>query len=264
MNNNINQNIEEIAKNIVRTHLQNKGISDKLIEQILSKYWHEIYKICGQKIENVTIEKSYENLNNYILYQCLCNEFNQPHYYKPCTLTGYDKNHHIRIQIKNLNYHTLFHHLEHKHGKPIMDIDILNLTYVITIENKEIPIYTNIPKDTTKDYVLCLPSIQSPTNNQKKYSIVAYDKDHDVWDELTKVSTEQIAKQLGLQYNNYLEDKNITFVSESGEPYDWIEIWTDFNTINEKRIGYFDIVKMGMFPHTSTYIYFTPIKEGED
>lgn len=73
------------------------------------------------------------------------------------------------------------------------------------------------------------------TPEEIPYSIVAYDKDGDVYDVLATVSNETMATKFVEVYKKDLSKGRLKR-EDNKEPYDWLEVYKDFNKDNEEIV----------------------------
>lgn len=231
--------IEEIGKQVFQEYLKNQQLPDIIVQDILSKMWNQFYTLFGPKAE--TEIRGINSVKKNILYKHITQELIKPYSYEPCTLIGYQDNI-CRLRIHHVKLNKYTHLLETKDGKPIKGLDALPFTYTIKLKNRyqEYPVYRNTDNINLQGHQTygILTVTNMPSNNQtnKTYSIIAYDKDYDLYDELVTSNSFLYIKSLAKIYAEILYHPHAIFSSKASEPYDWLEIYVNFNQKNEERL----------------------------
>ena len=231
--------IEEMGKQVFKEYLKNQQLPDIVVQDILSKIWDQFYALFGPKAE--TEIRGMDSVKKNILYKNITQELIKPYYYEPRTLIGYQDNI-CRLRIHHVRLNKYTHLLETEDGTPIKGLDALPFTYTIKLKNeyKEYPVYRsteNIRLQNHQIYgVLTVTNIPSNSQTNKTYSIIAYDKDYDLYDELVTSNSFLYIKSLAQTYAKILYHPHAIFSSKASEPYDWLEIYVNFNKEDEERL----------------------------
>lgn len=70
------------------------------------------------------------------------------------------------------------------------------------------------------------------------YTVVGYDKDNDVYIEYAEYSVELFATMKAHELADKIKRGELRR-EDNGEPIDWIEVYENYNTPNEKRLYVF-------------------------
>lgn len=231
--------IEEIGKQVFKEYLKNQQLPDIVVQDILSSIWDQFYTLFGPKAE--TEIRGIDSVKKNILYKNITQELIKPYCYEPCILIGYQDNI-CRLKMHHVRLNKYTHLLETEDGTSIKGLDVLPFSYTIKLKNKykEYPVYRsteNISLNNKEIYGI-LTVTNMPSNNQtnKTYSIIAYDKDYDLYDELVTSNSFLYIKSLAKIYAEILYHPHAIFSSKASEPYDWLEIYVNFNQKNEERL----------------------------
>lgn len=231
--------IEEMGKQVFKEYLKNQQLPDIVVQDILSSIWNQFYALFGPKAE--TEIRGINSVKKNILYKNITQELIKPYCYEPCTLIGYQDNI-CRLKMHHVRLNKYTHLVETEDGTSIKGLDALPFSYTIKLKNKykEYPVYRSTENISLKNKdiygVLTITNIPPNSQTNKIYSIIAYDKDYDLYDELVTSNSFLYIKSLAQTYAKILYHPQVIFSSKASEPYDWLEIYVNFNQENEERL----------------------------
>lgn len=233
--------IEEMTKTTFIEYLKQQNLDVHTIQNILTQNWTGFYEKLHPKIWD-EILRLYLTLGH-SMFKYIIQELAQQENYENCTLKGYDKETDmLRLVIPTLRYNKYTHIVETNAGTPINFLHKINLDFGIQTASDMYPVYQKMEDTPTrKSYGILtrhpLETDIETTESSNSYSVIGYDKDHDYQDELVTDKNYEYIEAVASECKGLLIHPDITFLSTCEEPYDWLEIWENFGTKNERRIS---------------------------